>query len=523
MAKKRTKTQECIGITLIVTSALVFIATLLCIFIIVLPSKPFVYDIKDLSANERHEVVEALLKMKETPSAYDKNYNAYDYFVELHYRATVPKTEIHGSGYLFFPWHREMQSRLHKELQRVSENPRITLPYWNWEDEASTDAIMLPSYLGAKGTYPDYVIQDGPFGAKNKRWKIHEKLKLPTSGDWMRSAPGNGLQMCLDGSGKNYFLDTPFNPPSVDHFESVGPFLYLPLYAPPGKDGPPKVLVNFQPRADNLKCSWEDLDCVRYYDGKDTDGTMVTLKCKHFAPTPQPVEQCEKAKQFLPSDPKKVFFDNQNPFHVAPAYDATSDENWAVCIEGNNPKDKYAAGLERLGASLHNHGSVHTSVGGSLATPFSPNNPLFGHLHGNIDRIWALHQEVKNPASKYVNGWWETGPGKDKLKTEMPLFENPKVTVEEALMMDKVPFRYAQPGLRSHAREIANGIWIWLCLIFVNLAWISCFYRKHYMANKDQTEISRKLSVPLMTQPDNNVEDGLAKTDGDDKNRNSWK
>ena len=92
-----------------------------------------------------------------------------------------------------------------------------------------------------------------------------------------------------------------------------------------------------------------------------------------------------------------------------------------------------------------------------------------------------------------------------------------------APMMDKVPFRYAQPGKRSHAREIANGIWIWLCLIFGNLAWISCFYRKHYIANKDQTEISRKLSVPLMTQPDNNVEDGLAKTDGDDKNRNSWK
>ena len=67
------------------------------------------------------------------------------------------------------------------------------------------------------------------------------------------------------------------------------------------------------------------------------------------------------------------------------------------------------------------------------------------------------------------------------------------------------------------------GITIWLCLIFVNLAWISCFYRKHYMANKDQNEISRKLSVPLMTQPDNNVEDGLAKTDGGDKNRNSWK
>ena len=225
-----------------------------------------------------------------------------------------------------------MQSRLHKELQRVSKNPRIRFHIGIGRTK-QVQSNHVTKYLGAKGTYPDYAIQDIPFD-KNKRWKIHEKLRLPTSGDWMRSA-GNGLQMCLDGSGKNYFLDTPFNPPSVDHFESVGPFLYLPLYAPPGKDGPPKVLVNFQPRADNLKCSWEDLDCIRYYDGKDTDGTMVTLKCKHFAPTPQPVEQCEKAKQFLPSDPRK-FFDNQNPFHVAPMMQQVT--NWAVCIEGNNPK-----------------------------------------------------------------------------------------------------------------------------------------------------------------------------------------
>ena len=211
----------------------------------------------------------------------------------------------------------------------------------------------------------------------------------------------------------------------------------------------------------------------------------------------------------MPSDPKEVFFDNKNPFHTAPAYTATSEENWAVCIEGNNPKDKYAAGLERIGASLHNHGSVHTSIGGSLATPFSPNNPIFGHLHGNLDRIWALHQELTNPASKLVNGWWETGPGKDKLKTVMPLFENPKVTVEEALTMDKVQFHYKQPGTRNGLLEIAAPLLVCLSVIFTLLVIGGYLLHKKIANANTDSPISDRLSVPLINQSDA-VEDGVA-------------
>eukprot|EP00943_MAST-04B_sp_MAST-4B-sp1_P009504 g9504.t1 len=411
--------------------------------------RPAVYDIKDLTKKERDDVVNALLKMKEEKSAYDPNYNAYDYFVAVHYKATVPATEIHGSGYLFFPWHREMQQRFHKELQRVSGNKELTIPYWNWEDEESTAALLLPSYLGAKGSYPDYVVKDGPFGEKNGKWKIHPKLRFPTSGDWMRVARGNGLQMCLDDNGENYLLDTPLNPPGVDHFESVGPFLYLPKYAPPDKDGPPKLLFGFKPRKINFKCSWEDLDCIRYYDGEEKDGTEVTLRCKHFAPSPQPVKSCDKLKQFLPNDPKKVFFDNENKFHTPPSFDATPEENWAVCMEGNDPKDEYAAGIERLGASLRNHGSIHTYMGGSAATPWSPNNPVFANLHGNVDRVWALAQDPASPISSSLNAWWKSGPGKEKLESDLPLFDNPKVKVKDALTMDKVNFRYVAPGMRN--------------------------------------------------------------------------
>ena len=104
MAKEASTTQKCVGRTILVTSSLVLAAVIVLTLILVWPTKPYVYDIKDLTATERQKVVDALLKMKETPSAYDKNYNAYDYFVELHFQATVPETEIHGSGYLFFPW-----------------------------------------------------------------------------------------------------------------------------------------------------------------------------------------------------------------------------------------------------------------------------------------------------------------------------------------------------------------------------------------------------------------------------------
>ena len=417
--------------------------TLLVIGILLLVvGSPCVYDIKDLTPSERDAVVNALLKMKKVPSAYDDAFNAYDYFVDLHAKAVSPWTQAHGSGYLFFPWHREMQHRLHLELQRVSGDPKMTLPYWNWEDEASTAAIMLPSYLGAPSNYPDYIVYDGPFGKLNGTWKL--EVRLPGTPEWLQVAHGNGLQMCLDERGGNYMLDTINNPPSVDSLASVGPFVYMTKNATV-KDGPPKMLLGFKPRPINKNCGWDELNCLRFYDGLD-NGVPLTLKCKHFAPKPQRLN-CNQTKQYLPKDPTKVFLasDVKNPFQPAPAYKyALPTEFFAVCMEGNNPEDEFAAGLERLGSALHGHGSVHASIGGAMSTPFAVNNPAFGHLHGNLDRLWSIYQEKAEYA--WINEWFLSGPGKDKLKTKLPLFKNPEVAVEETLSMERLPFRYKSPG-----------------------------------------------------------------------------
>ena len=423
-----------------------------------------VKDIADLSSAEKEAVLKGLISMKTCTSQYDKTYNAYDYFVKIHNDATVPKTEIHGTGFLFFPWHREMQNRFHTELQRCSGNPGLFVPYYDQQSPRSKQAVMSADYLGANGNPQNgYIVEEGLLGSKKGLWKINKDLRLPPSGDYLRRAIGHGIQMCLEigvscteaeanaGSAKcdNYLLDSPDNPENVDKKTTVGPFLKIPRYADPK----PTPAFGFTPDAENSQCSWTDLSCVRKY--YQENGNLV-LKCKHFAPVPQPYADCNKLTKFLPADGKKVFFNSpdnpypDNPYMVAPSYtNAKPDEYWAACIEGNNPSDMYAAGLERIGASLSTHGSVHTAIGGSLATPYSPNDPMFAHLHGNVDRMWALYQE------QHGTGAWFENVAKDRLDTPMPLFKNPTVTIRDVLDMNKMPFKYQQSLPQVVVKDIA--------------------------------------------------------------------
>jgi hypothetical protein len=66
-------------------------------------------------------------------------------------------------------------------------------------------------------------------------------------------------------------------------------------------------------------------------------------------------------------------------------------------------------------------------MGGSLATPTSPNDPIFTHLHCNVDRIFAHYQ------LRYGNSWFTDGPGKNFMDLSMPVFTNPMVTLRQGL------------------------------------------------------------------------------------------
>lgn len=120
-----------------------------------------------LSPAERAEFVNTLLGMKKVASQFDPALSAYDYFVDLHVQAF----EGHSGAHMapgFLPWHREYLHRFELEMRRVSGNPRITLPYWDWTEPTSVQAIFSEDFLGGDGdASQQYFVVSGPFRKGN--------------------------------------------------------------------------------------------------------------------------------------------------------------------------------------------------------------------------------------------------------------------------------------------------------------------------------------------------------------------
>ena len=400
-----------------------------------------VRDVKCLSKEEKAEVIRGLISMKNCTSQYAPEYvaNAYDYFPYIHRKAVVPKEQIHGSGFYAFPWHREMQNRFHKEIQRCSGNPKLLVPYMDWDNEESVKAMMDVEYLGADGNPANkYIVEDGPLGSRAGKFKLTQETGPPVG--YLQRAIGNGVLGCLDIGDPNVCSETDADEGSANCAGWMLDSLHLPQSADTkatlsGFLKAPAVEDDFMVEAGNKNCSWEDPNCFRYYS-KPSKG--MRLKCKHFAPKPISWKKCVKLNKFLPEDGELVFRkeDETNPYKVAPSYyNAKPAEYWHSCSEGINPDDYYAAVWERLGASLDVHGSVHTWIGGTAAQPTAANDPIFQHMHGNSDRLWAMYQKT------HGNTWFER-TGKAYLNTPMPLFENPKVRIADVLGMDGLAHRY---------------------------------------------------------------------------------
>ena len=116
-------------------------------------------DVLQLSNAERERYVQTLHAMKRRPSAYDPAVNAYDYFVQLHGRAFPSAQDpTHYNAHMsasFLPWHREFLLRFERELQRVSGDAQMALPYWDWQQQGSWRAIFTDDFLGGNGDAGD--------------------------------------------------------------------------------------------------------------------------------------------------------------------------------------------------------------------------------------------------------------------------------------------------------------------------------------------------------------------------------
>lgn len=135
-------------------------------------------DANTLTAAERAEFVDAILTLKAE--------GIYDRFVLRHANALM--SGIHRCP-AFLPWHRRFLYDLELELQRVSGNPNLGLPYWNWPSGGANASMWNDDLLGGDGDAGG-VVRTGPFRAG--QWTIVNSSGSP-AGPLMRAFGQNGL------------------------------------------------------------------------------------------------------------------------------------------------------------------------------------------------------------------------------------------------------------------------------------------------------------------------------------------
>ena len=136
-------------------------------------------DANTLSTAERSELVDAILQLKAE--------GIYDQFVLRH--ANADMSSIHRCP-AFLPWHRRFLWDFEKELQRVSGNNDLGVPYWNWPSGGNTASMWDSNLLGGDGNASG-VVTDGPF--RQGQWTIVNSSGSPAGPlerDLGGSAPG---------------------------------------------------------------------------------------------------------------------------------------------------------------------------------------------------------------------------------------------------------------------------------------------------------------------------------------------
>lgn len=115
-------------------------------------------EIRALTATEQLEFINTLLAMKRS--------GVYDKYVHWHHavmKATVYPNEPQDPNYrngahrgpAFLPWHREMLMQFEADLQAI--NVGVTLPYWDWTQDAAApeqSPVWRQGFLGVMATQP---------------------------------------------------------------------------------------------------------------------------------------------------------------------------------------------------------------------------------------------------------------------------------------------------------------------------------------------------------------------------------
>jgi len=149
----------------------------------------------NLSNDEIDRFVSAVKALKDS-GVYDQFVRTHALtFPDLRVGITIVKAECSGpdwynlpncidwahGGPQFFPWHREFLLRFEQELQKI--DPLVTLPYWDWSVDNSTDPtvnhLWSDSFMGGNGNPDEHnFVTNGPFAYWPLKW--YEKAEILT-------------------------------------------------------------------------------------------------------------------------------------------------------------------------------------------------------------------------------------------------------------------------------------------------------------------------------------------------------
>jgi tyrosinase len=129
---------------------------------------------RSLSQIQRKTFVDALLKLKTdgNPST-GRNYDTYVNWHMQMMQLPMSQMRAHMSP-MFLPWHREFVRLLELDLQAVSGDLTLAIPYWDWADPAAgaSEPLWADDFMGGNGRFSDLKVMTGPFAVDKGNWPI---------------------------------------------------------------------------------------------------------------------------------------------------------------------------------------------------------------------------------------------------------------------------------------------------------------------------------------------------------------
>ena len=129
-------------------------------------------NVRELSSTEKQNYIKAVKALKAHTSSLTRR-SIYDEYVLWHSLATAHLDPSDPIGFrnaahvgpAFLPWHRYYLYRFERQLQR--RMPNVTIPYWDWTQDADdpfNSPIWADDFLGGNGDSQDNnLVKTGPF------------------------------------------------------------------------------------------------------------------------------------------------------------------------------------------------------------------------------------------------------------------------------------------------------------------------------------------------------------------------